>query len=349
MNNKNKIIFAGIMVIGIAIAFSAGLFQTKVDQTQNSNVQSESKVKTNITLRYVGTPDSVAAFEVADKLGYLAEEGISLNWIGLSAGAPQDIVSLTSNQIDILHTNLDPLISAKAAGVKIRAVVAGGASQVKLANGELLPMGGLLVLKKSGINSAKDLIGKKIGVPTSRGGHADFDLKILFDQNGIKQEDVDIVVIPTANILQALKTGQVDAIYPCGATFQKGYDDSEIKVLTSHLELIGIRPTCGYSLSEDFIAKNPDVVAGFVRAYVKAWDWGWEHPKDYQEISAEIIKKKGGNVAMAKYTFPQNATHALLTDKAVQSVIDQLTEEGKIKVQITPSEIYTNKFNPYKG
>jgi hypothetical protein len=38
MNNKNKIIFAGIIVIGIAIAFSAGLFQTKVDQTQNSVV-----------------------------------------------------------------------------------------------------------------------------------------------------------------------------------------------------------------------------------------------------------------------------------------------------------------------
>jgi len=345
MNNTIKIFS---VVIGIAIVLSAGLFLAKEDNTQNSNLQSESKVKKNFTLRYVGTADSVTPFEVADKLGYLAEEGITLNYIGLSAGASQDVISLSSNQIDVLHTNLDPIISAKAAGVKIRAVVAGGASQQKNANGELFPMGGLLVLKKSGINSAKDLIGKKIGV-TSRGGHADYDLGIYFKKNGLKPEDVDIIVIPSANILQALKTGQVDGIYVCSTVFQKGYTDSEIKLLTHHIELIGVVPTCGYSFTEDFIEKNPDVVAGFVRAYVKAWDWSWEHPKEYQEVGAEIIKKKGGKADMANYLFPQNAQHALLTDKAVQNVIDQLTQEGKIKVQITPSEIYTNKFNPYKG
>ncbi len=346
MTDRKKILVA---IIAIAIiAGSAGIFLATENKTQSSGKSSESKVKEPFILRYQYQIGSARLFEVADKLGYLKDEGITIKSAGIYQGGPEELMALTSGGVDTAFSNVAPLINAFNSGIKYKLVVPSGSGRVKTANGDILPSGGLVVLKKSGINSAKDLIGKKIGV-NILGAQAENVLREYFHENGIDIKDVQLLVVPSPNHYQALKQGQIDASYQWSANFYQLLDDNDNKLLLGEQDITGDVAGTGQVFTEDFIKKNPEVVSGFVRAYAKAWDWAMEHPKEYQEIAAEIIKEQGGNPDRAKYAYPPSERkHALLNDQDIQLYIDWQVKYGKLKEGvIKPSDVYTNKFNPY--
>jgi ABC-type nitrate/sulfonate/bicarbonate transport system substrate-binding protein len=71
---------------------------------------------------------------------------------------------------------------------------------------------GYYVLENSPIRSARDLIGKKIGMNTL-GAHHEFLTREWLAQQGLtpdELESVQLVVVPPVNTEQALREGQVD-------------------------------------------------------------------------------------------------------------------------------------------
>lgn len=346
MTDRKKNLAAIIAIV--IIAGSAGIFLANENKTQSSGKSSESKVKEPFILRFQDRPGSVRIIEIADKLGYLKEEGIVLKSVGTYIGGPEELMALSSGGVDVGFSNLAPIINAINSGIKFKMVVPSGTALVKNVKGETIPNGGLVVLKKSGINSAKDLVGKKIGVNVL-GAQAENVLREYFQQNGVNIKDVQLLVVPSANHYQALKQGQIDASYQWSQFFYQQLEDNDIKLLLAESEITGDIAGTGQVFTEDFIKKNPEVVSSFVKAYVKAWDWAQEHPKELQEISKEIIQKQGGNTELAKYTYPPSERkHALLNDNDIQLYIDWQVKYGKLKDGvIKPSDVYTNEFNPY--
>jgi ABC-type nitrate/sulfonate/bicarbonate transport system substrate-binding protein len=102
----------------------------------------------------------------------------------------------------------------------------------------------------------------------------------------------------------------------------------------------------GYLVRKDWVEKNPQVAAGFVRAITKAWNWSAEHPDQIQTIAAEVIKDHNQDPSLAKFVYAWQRPDGLWKDDDVIFWIQRLQAGGVLKRNLTPSNIFTNQYNP---
>lgn len=109
-------------------------------------------------VRYQGWAGEVRFQELAEDLGYYQK--IKLDWVGNTTSGPQDIQSVATGDIDVGEAFNGAVVKLNAAGAPITSVLSSyGADE-----GEYT---GYFVLENSPIHSARDLIGKKVGMNTS--------------------------------------------------------------------------------------------------------------------------------------------------------------------------------------
>lgn len=63
---------------------------------RSAGIDASAEVK---TVRYQGSPNTVALLEVAEELGYL--EDVKLEWVSNTTSGPQSIQSVATDQTDI--------------------------------------------------------------------------------------------------------------------------------------------------------------------------------------------------------------------------------------------------------
>src|SRR3954471_12370134 len=154
-------------------------------------------------LRYQGSVGAVTLPELAADLGYLGN--VKIKWIGNTISGPQDIQAATTGDTDFGGAFNGAIVKLAAAKAPIKAVI--GYYGV-----DKLTFNGFYVLDGSPIRSARDLIGKKIGVNTL-GAHAEAITKTYLARNGLSDEEikqVELVVVPPVNTEQSLRQGQID-------------------------------------------------------------------------------------------------------------------------------------------
>ncbi|WP_113700995.1 ABC transporter substrate-binding protein [Nonomuraea lactucae] len=297
-------------------------------------------------LRYQGSVGAVTFPELAEDLGYLG--GIKLKWVGNTTSGPQDIQSAATGQTDFGGAFNGAVIKLKAAGAPIKAVIGYYGSDEK-------SFSGYYVAENSPIKTARDLIGKKIGVNTL-GAHHEAVIKEYLKREGLTPEEikqVELVVIPPVNTEQALRQGQLDVGTLGGVLKDKALQRGGLRPLFTDVGLFGPFTAGSVVLRDDFIAKNPKTTKAFVEGYAKAIEWTQTHPRE--EVVArfqQIIAKRGRNEDASTVTFWKSsgvaAKGGVIADKEFQVWIDWLTREGEIKPgQIKPADVYTNEFNPY--
>jgi NitT/TauT family transport system substrate-binding protein len=129
----------------------------------------------------------------------------------------------------------------------------------------------LVSLKESGINSVEDLAGKKLGAPA---GDAPRRLwPVLAEEVGVDANSVEWVTMEPKLRETFLLQGNVDAIsgfiYSMMPSLVKGgktLDDLNIFYYTDHgLDFYGNVVL----VKESFLAENPEVVRGFLKAYMR--------------------------------------------------------------------------------
>lgn len=323
---------------------------TTQDKVTKDEVNSASTTpKKFSTLRYLYSTSSASAYEFAEELGYLEEEGIKLEKVGVSDGtAIQGIQSVSNGDVDVAQSAWLTIVNAMASGVKIRPVVA-------LSGIDNITRGySFTVLNNSGIYGAKDFKDKKIAI-AAFGSRWEYLAKIYLRKNGLSIKDVQLVVVPNAQQEQVLISKQVDVISVGEPIKGKILDGGEARELEDSSEY-KVYDEIGFSaapthLREDFIKENPEIVNRFVRASVKAVEWARENPEEANELYAKIVQKNGGNTTLAKYWTGFGAPrYGIIKDSDVQSWIDILETEGKYeKGKLQPSDFYTNEINPYYG
>ena len=137
------------------------------------------------------------AWEVAVEKQWFKEEGVDVKFEWFDYVASMD--AFAAGQIDaVAMTNGDALVTG-ATGAKSVMMIINDYSN-----------GNDMVIAKPGIESVKDLKGKKIGVEIGFVGHL-LLLNALKD-NGLSEADVDLVNVPTNETPQVLASGDVDAI-----------------------------------------------------------------------------------------------------------------------------------------
>ncbi|MEU7894294.1 ABC transporter substrate-binding protein [Nonomuraea sp. NPDC049152] len=297
-------------------------------------------------LRYQGNAGAVTFPELAQELGYLGD--LKLKWVGNTTSGPQDIQSVATGQTDIGGAFNGAIIKLKAAKAPIKAVIGYyGADEQSFS--------GYYVADNSPIRTARDLIGKKIGVNTL-GAHHEAVIKEYLKREGLTPEEikqVELVVIPPVNTEQAIRQGQLDVGTLGGILKDKALQRGGLRPLFTDVGLFGPFTAGSVVLRDDFIAANPHTTKTFVEAFAKAVHWTQTHPK--QEVVAtfkEIIAKRKRSEDATAVTFWKSSGIAgkggVIADKEFQTWIDWLEREGELQSgQVKVSDLFTNAYNPY--
>ncbi|MGW1958598.1 ABC transporter substrate-binding protein [Streptomyces sp. NPDC001920] len=299
------------------------------------------------TLRYQGWAGQVTLPELAEDLGYL--EDVKLKWVGNTISGPQDIQSAATGQVDFGGAFNGAVVKLAANNAPIKAVISYYGADKYAYNG-------FYVLKDSPIRSARDLIGKKVGMNTL-GAHSEAMLDIYLQRGGLSQADIDKVeplVVPPVNTEQSLRQKQIDVAVLGGILRDKALETGGIRPLFTDYQLLGAFSAGTYVMTDRFLKQNPDTARTFVTAVGRAIEWSRTTP--HEEIVArmtEIVKKRGRNEDTAPLKFWRSygvaETAGRITGKELQLWIDWLAERGDIKKgQVELSDLYTNEFNAYK-
>lgn len=296
------------------------------------------------TLRYQGWAGQVTLPELAEDLGYL--EDVKLKWVGNTISGPQDIQSAATGQVDFGGAFNGAVVKLAANHAPIKAVISYYGSDKYAYNG-------FYVLKDSPIRSARDVLGKKVGMNTL-GAHDEAMLDIYLQRGGLSRAEigkVEPLVVPPVNTEQTLRQRQIDVAVLGGILRDKALAAGGIRPLFTDYQLLGAFSAGTYVMTDRFLKQNPDTARTFVTAVGRAIEWSRSTP--HEEVIArmtDIVRKRGRNeeTAPLKYwrSYGVAEKAGLITGKELQLWIDWLTDRGDIKKgQVTLSNLYTNEFN----
>lgn len=288
---------------------------------------------------------SLAPWLVTEKLGYFAEEGIKLVYTGETQG-PLQIPSIIKGNNDVGSGHANLYGGAIAGGAQLTAVVRGGIEPEPSYDPKFRHMWWFVnPTKYPNIKKFADLksIPGKIRLTTSnKGTCTELLTQKLSEKYGIPKEKFEWVTMPDIQAIQALKQNLIDvsAVHP---PFYKGMlDAGAVKIADS--SDAGLGRSAGlsfYWFRNDFIKKNPQAVAGFVRAIKKGQRWANANP----EQAAKWVEQAIGVPVTGNHYYAEDA---IIDEKEIEPWIKFL-EDNKIapKGKITPASIVTHQFEAY--
>ena len=297
-------------------------------------------------LRYEGSTGQVIYPELAADLGYFND--VELNWIGDTTSGPQSIQNAATGQTEFGGAFNGAVVKLASAGSPITSVIGYYGSDKESFNG-------YYVLDDSPIKSAKDLIGKKVGMNTL-GAHHEFVVREWLAREGLTPDEikqVELIVVPPVNTEQALRQGQID-VATLGSVFRdSALERGGLRELFTDESLFGSFTYGTLVFRDDYIAQNKEAVADFVQGTARAIRWTQTHPRE--EVIAKltsIINSRGRNEDTKLISYWKSPGVAgpggTITDTEISTWIDWLTRNGELEEgKLKPSDIYTNEFNPY--
>lgn len=266
------------VLVTAALAFAAcGDDDDSTDEGGSGQADATTTLKVSY-VPYVGA----APFELGIDKGFFKKRGLEIEQSEGPAPAPI-MAQVTSGQLDIGFTTIPALIAAVSGGAPLKAISAFD-GVIDPDN----PQGAILVKKGSGIESPKDLEGKKVGVVALQ-SELDVLLHEVVRRDGGDQTKVQSVQVPFPEMLAALKADRVDAVvnvepFLTLAEEEGGYD----AISFPEVEVVPNRAVTAFVASEDFIEENPEVVEKFRAAMKESLEYADSNPDEAQQTMAEV-------------------------------------------------------------
>ncbi|WP_328770503.1 aliphatic sulfonate ABC transporter substrate-binding protein [Streptomyces sp. NBC_00286] len=141
------------------------------------------------------------------------------------------------------------------------------------------------VIGQPGMDSMKDLKGKRIGVPEGTSG--DMILNIALEEAGMTDKDINKVNMDPSTIVSAFSSGKIDAagfFYPAIETIKQKVPDL--------VEVASTKDT-GDSFPTAFVAGNKvpeDKNSKVVKVLQQANDWRQAHPEETIALTAKLLE-----------------------------------------------------------
>ena len=207
-------------------------------------------------------------------------------------------------------------------------------------------------LKKTNIKSIKDLVGKKIGVPS--GSSQTTMLPLFLKANGLKESDVTLINMPPTSMVPALLQGQVDAILGSIDAYQIQLEAQGAELTNFRFADYGV-PTVSTSIfaSNAYIQANPDVLKKFIAASLKGWSFALDNPEKAVKALKTVfpnVNEKLAAAELAAITPLFCSGGAKYIGKAEDSLWiksqELLSEVKLLPVGQDPKSYYTNDYLP---
>lgn len=223
--------------------------------------------------------EQVAVYAVGEELGFFEEEGLDVS-LELADGSTAAVQAVAAGSADATGADVSAVLTAGQQGVPIKAV--GGLVQ----NWPWL----VAVPPDSDIESGEDLDGRSIGVISLASGSNPY-ARAFVESFGFTPED-DVAIVPVGigpPAAAALEEGEVDAL----ALFTQAYATLEnagfeYRYLENPEEFELLRSLV-FTVRDEMLQAEPDVVAGFGRAAYKALLYSAANPEDAMRAGYEQI------------------------------------------------------------
>lgn len=295
------------------------------------------------TIRYQASAGMISLPELASALGYLPE--IKLKNIGAVTGGPAAMQALATGQVDIANSYVGSAANQIANGTKITAVVASYGSDEKQYTD-------YVVRADSDIESARDLIGKKVAVNTL-GAQAEALLDLWLKKEGLSQEEVKkVTLVPIAGVgaTEAFVNGQVDVVSVTPANRPLVEKSVKLRGLFRDIDVFGSFNGGAWLMSNDFLAKHASVATELVTGIGKAREYAGSHPiADVLALYDTWLSAHGQTAAVKADALIQSTGVSSkcgeLSDDDFTKWTEWLQDKGFIQGDPDPSTYYTNKYN----
>jgi ABC-type nitrate/sulfonate/bicarbonate transport system substrate-binding protein len=327
----------------LALVCSLIISSAGVALVSNTGSAATSKAKAEVTtLRYEPFPTILNFPELAQSLGYL--KGLKLDNVGEDENGPEEIEALAAGDLDFAASFNGGIISAAAAGVKIKSVI-------NYLGDEGLAAGGIYVPVNSPITSAAQLEGKTVAFSPGTLAGSTTDTYLL--DNGVNPSSVTTVSLSGLSEIAALTSGSVDAGYLVGTAIAEAQSQTSLRALVTENTLYGVIGTCGIVFTDSFIKDNPNTVMVFVTGVAKAIVGAQAH------TTAQVIAQYVGWLTAQGRTSDATAfafwkadgvpsKGGVITSEDFRPFATWLQATGEIKPgQVKLKSLYTNQFNPY--
>jgi ABC-type nitrate/sulfonate/bicarbonate transport system substrate-binding protein len=343
-SKRIKATFIAVMLVGAALVLAACGGGTSA--TAGGGAPGDDGGEPT-TIRYQEFAAQINVAEIAEKLGYLGD--LHLQSVGQVLGGPESIQGLATGQTDVAGGAFyTAIIKAIVAGAPVKAVVGMLGSNAK-------SFQALDVLEDGSIKSAKDLVGKKIGVNTL-GANFEAWVKLWLKKEGLTPDEigsVSFVVIPPVNAEEALRHGQLDAVVLSGPLRELAESKGGVEVLAKDVEVLGNYTGNAALVSDSFMEQHPKASAQLIGGMAKAVHYLQTTPAPQViKLADEVAAEHGRTEDVESLKFWKSSgvvnEGGYFDPKEVSIWIKFLEEEGELKPgEIKPEEVFTNQFNPY--
>ncbi|UCC69142.1 MAG: aliphatic sulfonate ABC transporter substrate-binding protein [Armatimonadota bacterium] len=255
---------------------------------------------------------------IALKQGYFADAGLAIDAKAVQAGI-QAAEALTSGSADVAVMGDAPGIIAAASGMPVKIVAAYGGGE---------NMHRIVAAPKSGIRSAADLKGKRVGIQMGSSTHG--GLLLFLEKNGLSADDLKLIPLNPSDMPEAMLTNQIDA----GVGSEPWPSNIEERVEGSYevatLSRLGNNYPLVMLVTERYAQEHPEAVLATLRATKKAVDFMHRSPDEAAELIAQAT---GVPVARERRIMDTLEWEVVLDDATVNSLkqtADFLHSQSKI-------------------
>lgn len=309
-----------------------------------SSVADNSDKKTNVRIAYFPNITHTQALVMKNQntLEEQWHDTCNVSWISFNAG-PAEVEAIFAGEIDLGYIGPVPALSA----------IAKSGGDVKIIANATDAGAVLLKRKNSGIDTVRDLSGRKVAVPQI-GNTQHLCLLDLLTKNGLKTIDkggnVTVNASSNADILNLMDNGSVDAAVvpePWGTTIEKK-GNAEVLLEYDQLFLEGNYPVTVVVAGKDFMKEHPDLVKEFLQAHKDASLYINENSAQAQEIVNKEIKSVTGKALetdVIQKAFERMKVDTTLNKEAVMTFAVMSKEEGFISAVPEENDVFTTEFN----
>lgn len=284
------------------------------------------QAQTKMTLGHTGVAEYLSAF-VAQEEGLFRKHGLDVTFQQVPGGALVPGVQSGSLQMATLPpTNL---LLANDGGLDLVAVA--GTSVFEKTDQNV----GLLVGPSSGIVTAKDLVGKKVGVPSIGGFLYVMARKWVVDQ-GVDPKQVDFVEVNFPQTADLLKAGTIHAGVSAEPFMKRAIASGAGKPLAWFAESLPPQTTgVLYGTTRQWASANPAAVKGFRAAIAEAVAFSEKNPDAARAHLGKYIKLPPPVLA----SIPMPRLYADVTEAQMRYWVDTMHQMGLVKAKANPAQL----------
>jgi NitT/TauT family transport system substrate-binding protein len=277
---------------------------------------------TKVKIGFTATSDAAAGY-IAQEEGMFAKRNLDteLQLVALNSTLP---AALQAGSLQVGNPSPSVLLAAVEGGIELVAI---GCTSVVNKN---VVNFGAVARTGSGIEEAKDFVGKRVGVPGLNAFLHVLFRKWLSDQK-VDFKRVTFVETPYPQMPDIVRGGSVDAVVTAEPVMGRIINAGSGKLIT-HMapDLKEELPTALWGSTREWASKNVDVVRRFGEANAEAVEFfkkepakGQEYISKYTRLPLEVVR-----------SVPMPHLRANVTERDLEAWVEIMTEQGMLNTKI---------------